>query len=122
MLLRYAVDAFGSAGEVSTVPIEGSDLDLTNMLHLNADGDVFMNGNSGMGKRGDREALGPNMADSPAGVPITGGVGKSKESLQPEVFEVPLSLINAGNGVEFVLLDRKDGEFPKFFVVQCTYA
>ncbi len=50
MLLRYAVDAFGSAGEVSTVPIERSDLDLTNMLHLYADGNVLMHGLSGVGK------------------------------------------------------------------------
>ncbi len=122
MFLRYAVNALGGAGKVSTVSIEGSDLDLTNVLHLYADGNVLMNGLRGMGKGGDREALGPNKADSPTRVPVTGGVGKAKEPLQPEGFKVPLSLINAGNGVEFVLLNRKDGEFPKLFVVQRTDA
>ena len=118
MLANDVVNTLGSTSQIAAMAIDGSDLNLTNMLHLNADRDVLVSGFSGMGKGGNSKTFGPNEAHSTAGVAINGGVGKAKIPLQPERLKLSLGLVNSGLGVKFMLLKRKNGKLPELLVVQ----
>jgi hypothetical protein len=69
MLRNDVVHTLCGAIQIATVAIYGGDLNLTNMLYPNADGDVFISCFCGMGKRGDRETFGPIRPTPPLGNP-----------------------------------------------------
>ncbi len=118
MLANDVVHTLGGTSKIAAMAIDGSDLNLTNMLHLNADRDVLVTGFGGMGKGGNSKPFGPNEAHSPAGVAITSGVGTAKIPLKPESLKVSLGLVNFGLGVQLVLLNGQERERPKLLVVK----
>ena len=75
------VNTLGGAAQIAAMPINRRDLNMTDVLHLNADRDVLQIGARGMRKSGDGEPFGPNEPHSSTRVVVTSGVGKSEMTL-----------------------------------------
>ena len=122
MLANDVVHTLGGTSKITAMAIYGRDLNLANVLHLNANGDVLKVGLGGVGEGGDSETFRPDEAHSPTGVALRGGASKTKETLQPERLQIPLGLVDFKIGVQLMLLDGQERERAKLFIVKGTNA